>query len=75
MYIYFHISTNIELPKVLQVHIYIVSKTEKTHYYQLCRQNTKSVYTRLKKTTINYVDIIQSVHASFVDKTFHVYLN
>ena len=28
-----------------------------------------------KLTTTNYVDITQSVHATFVDKTFHVYLN
>ena len=30
---------------------------------------------RLKNTTTNYVGIIEYVHASFVDKTFHVYIN
>ena len=33
-----------ELTKILHVHFYIVSKTEKIQQYQLCRHNTKCVH-------------------------------
>ena len=35
-----HVYVNVELRKKLHVHFYIVSKTEKIHYYQLWRHNT-----------------------------------
>ena len=41
-------------------------------HYHLCRNNTICVYTTLKNTTIKYVDKTQSVHAGFIDITFHV---
>ena len=44
-------------------------------HHQLCQHKAIYAYTRQKNTTTNYVDIIQSVHASFDDKTFHVYIN
>ena len=37
------------------------------HFYIVCE--TENL------TTTNYVDLTQSVHASFVDNTFHVHIN
>ena len=71
----FDIYMNVDLTKIQHVHFSIVSETERIRHYQLNQHITSCVSTRLKNTTTNYVDIIQSVHANFVDNTFHVYLN
>ena len=39
MYIYFHHHINIELRKILHMHLYIIGNSEKIHCYQLCRHN------------------------------------
>ena len=70
--IIFYAYVKIELRKILHVHFYNVSETEKfttTNYVDIIQ------YAYTRDCTTKYVDITQCVHASFVDNTFHVYTN
>ena len=39
----FYVYINIELRKILHLHFYNVSETERIHHYQLCRHNTTCI--------------------------------
>ena len=63
--IVFYVYVNIELSKILNMHFYIVSETEKIHHYQLRRHNIICVYAR-------FVDSTRSVHADSTNQVYNL---
>ena len=61
--IIFYVYLNIELTKILHLHSYIVSNTEKFHHHQLCRHIIKCVYA-------TFVDSTRSVHADSKNQVY-----